>query len=177
MSPKTTPVHASAAGAHERAVPRLAAWSFPVAPISSALSIPTVSQQARCVNGLALEAEGCRSERWATAPVAVRRAEAAASDGCRTQGFAEISPSPDRARFASERPRKRPAVDQDVLTGDEAGPCASQKGTEGAKFGRIAETASRAAGLRLGARSLERYPAAGGAFNRGTLPVGVEGSR
>ena len=32
-------MHASAAGAHERAVPPLAAWSFAVAPMSSALAI------------------------------------------------------------------------------------------------------------------------------------------
>ena len=73
-------------------------------------------------------------------------------------------------RFPSKRAGKRPAVDQDVLAGDEAGPRAGEKGAERAEFGRIAEAAGGIARLRLGARRLERYPAlGGGALQRGPL--------
>jgi hypothetical protein len=73
--------------------------------------------------------------------------------------------------------RGGPAVDQNVLAGDEAGPGAGQKSAQRAEFGRIAETPGRNAGQRLGARVLERRSALGGdSRQRGVLTLGLEGS-
>src|SRR5258708_33872218 len=75
-------------------------------------------------------------------------------------------------RFAaSKSPREGAAVDEDVLTRDEAPVRAGEEGAKRPKFVRIAKPTDRDSGLRIRARRADAYiPLRRGALNATFLP-------
>src|SRR6266446_8298932 len=82
-------------------------------------------------------------------------------------------PATRRRRFSPHRRIERPAVEQKVLTDDEAGRSGAQKCAGIAEFGRIADPAGRVRLAALGEHLLERNVLPPGfVFDAGAQPVG-----